>query len=305
LVELMGGTLTAESRLHEGSTFSFTLTFNCASAAAAATQTSPAAAPDYRRLGARRVLLAEDNAINQFLVEALLGGWGWTVDTASTAPDALTLFNQHLYDVVLMDIQMPGMDGVEATRQLRQHPDPERAATPILALTAHALRGEAERFKEAGFSGYLSKPFQEEELFQAIAGALGQPPAAVAAPAPPEPEPAPVVLYSLNGIRRLAHGNEEFVRRLAQLFIQTTPPALQELEQHLAAANYEQVGATAHQLKSSLDGLHIRSLHGPIRRLEACHKEPLDPQEAKQLVNLVRDVTEQVMDGLRLDFPGL
>ncbi|WBO83738.1 PAS domain S-box protein [Hymenobacter yonginensis] len=305
LVELMGGTLTAESRLHEGSTFSFTLSFRYAAQVADAAVSRPAPAPNYRRLGARRVLLAEDNAINQFLVEALLGGWGWTLDTAGTGPDALTLFNQHRYDVVLMDIQMPGMDGVEATRQLRQHPDPERAATPVLALTAHALRGEAERFRQAGFSGYLSKPFQEEQLFQAIAGALGQRPAVlVATPDAPESEPT-AALYSLSGIRRLAHGNEEFVRRLAQLFIQTTPPAVRELEQHLAAADFELLGAAAHQLKSSLDGLQIRSLHGPIRRLEAGRKEPLDLQEAKQLVDLVCKVTEQVMDGLRLDFPGL
>ncbi|MBC6697254.1 PAS domain S-box protein [Hymenobacter sp. BT190] len=304
LVELMGGTLSAESRLHEGSTFSFTLTFSCAPAIA---KGKPLPAPNYRRLGARRVLLAEDNAINQFLVEALLGAWGWTVDTAGTGPEALLLFNQHRYDVVLMDIQMPGMDGVEATRRLRQHPDPERAATPILALTAHALRGEAERFKQAGFSGYLSKPFLEEELFQAIAAVLRQRPAEVASLAAAEPEPKPITspLYSLSGIRRLAHGNEEFVRRLAQLFIQTTPPAVRELEQHLATADYDQLGAAAHQLKSSLDGLQIRSLHGPIRRLEACRKEPIDPQEAKQLVDLVCTVTEQVMDSLRLDFPGL
>ncbi|WBA40783.1 PAS domain S-box protein [Hymenobacter canadensis] len=305
LVELMGGTLTAESRLHEGSTFSFTLTFSGVPSGTAAAQSKSAPAPNYWSLGARRVLLAEDNAINQFLVETLLRGWGWTVDTAGTGPDALLLFNQHRYDVVLMDIQMPGMDGVEATRRLRQHPDAARAATPILALTAHALRDEAERFRQAGFSGYLSKPFQEEELFQTIAGALGQRPAVVVAPAPPDTDPAATALYSLSGIRRLAHGNEEFVRRLAQLFIQTTPPAVRELEQHLAAANYEQLGAAAHQLKSSLDGLHIRSLHAPIRRLEACRKEPLDPQEAKQLVDLVCSVTEQVMDGLRLDFPGL
>lgn len=303
LVELMGGTLSAESSLHVGSTFSFILTLNCVDSAAA--QHTPAPPPNYRRLGARRVLLAEDNAINQFLVEVLLGGWGWTVDTAGTGPEALLLFNQHRYDVVLMDIQMPGMDGVEATRRLHQHPDPARAATPVLALTAHALRDEAERFRQAGFSGYVSKPFQEEELFQAIAEALGQRPAVAAPPANPDPEAATTALYSLSGIRRLAHGNEEFVRRLAQLFIQTTPPAVRELEQHLAAANYEQLGAAAHQLKSSLDGLHIRSLHGPIRRLEAGRKEPLDLQEAKQLVDLVCKVTEQVMDGLRLDFPGL
>ena len=305
LVELMGGTLAAESRLHEGSTFSFTLSFR-PQATPAAELPAPAAAfvPDYRSLGVRRVLLAEDNAINQFLVESLLRGWGWAVDTAGTGPDALALFDLHHYDLVLMDIQMPGMDGVAATRRLRQHPDPQRAATPVLALTAHALRGEAERYTEAGFSGYLSKPFREEELFQAIAAVLGQRPRVQTSPAlAPEPEPA--ALYSLSGIRRLAHGNEEFVRRLAQLFIQTTPPAVRELERHAATGNFKQLSAAAHHLKSSLDGLQIRSLHTPIRRLEASHQTLITPEEAHRLVALTHSVTEQVMAGLRQDFPGL
>ncbi|QNH62649.1 PAS domain S-box protein [Hymenobacter sediminicola] len=303
LVDLMGGTMMAESRLHEGSTFGFTLTFRPAEPTAV--KVPAKAATNYRELGARRVLLAEDNAVNQFLVESLLRGWGWTVDTASTGPDALALFDQHSYDIVLMDIQMPGMDGVAATRRLRQHPEAQRAATPVLALTAHALRGEAERYAEAGFSGYLSKPFREEDLFRTIAAALGKRPAVESAEFISGAETANAPLYSLSGIRRLAHGNEEFVRRLAHLFIQTTPPAVRELEQHAASGQCEQLAAAAHHLKSSLDGLHIRQLHAPIRRLEACRDTPLEPQEAQQLVTLVREVTEQVMAGLRRDFPGL
>ncbi|MBC8084547.1 MAG: response regulator [Hymenobacter sp.] len=306
LVELMGGTMTAESQLREGSTFTFTLPFSSTDATAAQEVHPPAL--DYRSLGPRRVLLAEDNAINQFLVESLLRNWGWSVDTANTGPEALALFGQHFYDVVLMDIQMPGMDGVTATRLLRQNPDALRAATPVLALTAHALRGEAERYLESGFSGYLSKPFREEDLFQAIATVLGQRPAVQPATAPEEtPKEAALTapLYSLSGIRRLAHGNEEFVRRLAQLFVQTTPPAVRGMEQHAAHGDCQQLAASAHDLKSSLDGLHIRQLHAPIRRLEACRDTPLPDIEIQQLVLLVRDVTEQVMDGLRQDFPGL
>ncbi len=306
LVELMGGTLTAESQLHKGSTFTFTLPFKSAEASPMPELNPPA--PDYRGLGPRRVLLAEDNAINQFLVQSLLRNWGWTVDTAGTGPEALTLFGQHFYDVVLMDIQMPGMDGVTATRLLRQYPDAPRAATPVLALTAHALRGETERYLEAGFSGYLCKPFREEELFQSIAAVLGPHPVAQPTTSPevfPQKTAPTASLYSLSGIRRLAHGNEDFVRRLAQLFIQTTPPAVRAMEQHAAASNCQQVAAAAHDLKSALDGLHIRQLHAPIRRLEACQDAPLPTGEVQQLVTLVRDVTARVIEGLRHDFPGL
>ncbi|MBO0356879.1 PAS domain S-box protein [Hymenobacter sp. BT186] len=307
LVELMGGTMSAESQLNEGSTFSFTLPFKLTTPATR--PELPAQPIDYRALGPRRVLLAEDNAINQFLVESLVRNWGWTVDTAGTGPKALALFGQQTYDVVLMDIQMPGMDGITATRLLRQHPDAARAATPILALTAHALRGEEEQYLEAGFSGYLSKPFREEELFQAIGNILGQRTTVQAGSAGPAVTEEDAVvsspLYSLSGIRRLAHGNEEFVRRLAQLFIQTAPPAVQDLEQYTATGDYQQLATSAHSLKSSLDGLHIRQLHTPIRRLEACRDTPLPLPEIEELVALVRAVTAQVIAGLRQDFPGL
>ncbi|HEX8428359.1 PAS domain S-box protein [Hymenobacter sp.] len=305
LVELMGGTMTAESQLNEGSTFLFTLPFR--STNATITRESYAPALDYRSLGPRRVLLAEDNAINQFLVESLLRNWGWSVDTANTGPEALTLFGRNFYDIVLMDIQMPGMDGETAMRLLRQHPEPARATTPILALTAHALRGEAERYLASGFSGYLSKPFREEELFQTISAALGQRPAVFITPKeePLKETPPATSLYSLSGIRRLAHGNEEFVRRLAQLFVQTTPPAVRDMEQHAASGDCQKLSASAHNLKSSLDGLHIRQLHAPIRRLEACRDTTLPPDEIQLLVTLVHNVTEQVMEGLRQDFPGL
>ncbi|WP_022821799.1 PAS domain S-box protein [Hymenobacter norwichensis] len=304
LVELMGGTMSVESQLDVGSTFSFTLPFKLATPANRAEL--PAQPIDYRSLGPRRVLLAEDNAINQFLVESLVRNWGWTVDTAGTGPKAVALFSQQNYDVVLMDIQMPGMDGITATQLLRQHPDPARAATPILALTAHALRGEEEQYLAAGFSGYLSKPFREEDLFQAIGKLLGRRPTLQAGTSTPVPQPEDsMLLYNLSGIRRLAHGNEEFVRRLAQLFIQTTPPAVRELEQHAATGNYQQLGAVAHSLKSALDGLHIQQLHNPIRHLEACRDTPLPAAEMEQLVGLVKEVTAQVMAGLRQDFPGL
>ncbi|GAA3919086.1 PAS domain S-box protein [Hymenobacter algoricola] len=304
LVQLLGGEIIVESTLGEGSSFHFNLPFGTAQASDVPTPPRPAAL-NYRSLGARRALLAEDNAVNQFLVKTLLHSWGFHVDTATTGPEALVCFRQNAYDVVLMDIQMPGMDGAAATRLLRQHPDPQRAATPVLALTAHAMRGEAQRYLAAGFNAYLSKPFREEELFRIIADLLqGRafvvPPALAAAETPAPP--AIVLLYDLSGIRRLANGNEDFVGRLVQLFIQTTPPIVRELEQHLADQQWTPLASTAHHLKSSLDGLHIRSLHAVVRELEACATTAADPQRLARLVTQVRLVTDQVIGQLQQEF---
>jgi|GEM_PF-527804 len=309
LIQLLGGEVIVESRLGEGSTFHFNLSFSDAEASDVPVEPRKRA-PNYRSLGARRALLAEDNAVNQFLAKTLLKSWGFHVDTAATGPEALICFRQNPYDIVLMDIQMPGMDGVAATQLLRQHPDPARAATPVLALTAHAMRGEDQRYLSAGFNAYLSKPFREEELFRVIADLLQGRPFVAAeanedetetnqAAAPPPTAP----LYDLSGIRRLAHGNEAFVNRLVQLFIQTTPPIVRELEQHLTERQWGALASAAHHLKSSLDGMHIRSLHAVIRELEACANGACEPELLMRQVQQVRLVTEQVIGQLQREFP--
>ncbi|OUJ75856.1 hypothetical protein BXP70_00730 [Hymenobacter crusticola] len=303
LVELLGGAITAESTPNEGSTFRFNLPFARASADA-----PPAASslpePHYQSLGARRVLLTEDNRINQMLVEVILRNWGLQVDTASTGQEAIALFQQHSYDVVLMDIQMPGLDGVATTNLLRQHPDPERAATPVIALTAHAMPGENERYRAAGLDGYLSKPFREEELFRVIATALHERPPVIQPQADAPMQEPTEPLYDLSSVRRLTHNNEAFVRRLVTLFIQTTPPCVLDLERHLASKQWEALSAAAHHLKSSLDGLQIRPLHDTIRQLEACKSVPADLATVENNVAKIREVTSQVITQLQEEFPS-
>ncbi|RSK46289.1 PAS domain S-box protein [Hymenobacter perfusus] len=306
LVELLGGELTAESRLHHGSTFRFALHFT---AAQPPTLAATRPAPNYRGLSGRRVLLTEDNAVNQLLVQVMLKGWGMEVDTASSGQEALALFRQHRYDVVLMDIQMPGMDGVATTQLLREHPDAARAATSVVALTAHAMQGEAERYRAAGLDAYLSKPFREENLFRVINDLLHLDAATTPLPTPPPPMPALTTqepLYDLSGLRQLTNNDETFIRRLTTLFIDTTPPVVAELEQYLANQQLDPLGAAAHHLKSSIDGLQVKQLRTVLRDLEAAAYAPetADWSSLGQLVRQVRLTVDEVIRQLRVEFPA-
>jgi CheY-like chemotaxis protein len=168
LVELMGGTIDVESVHNRGSQFQVRLPLPPARNApvpAAAASAMPPPTPLLRKL---HVLVADDNRINRRLVIALLEGAGHTVDVATNGREAVEAVIETPYDAVLMDIQMPIMDGVQATRRIRALPPPNKDI-PIIALTADALAGAEERYRAAGMDAYLSKPLTPTTLFGALA----------------------------------------------------------------------------------------------------------------------------------------
>ena len=172
LVALMGGNMAVESEPGLGTTFSFSLNFTTATAAT----TVPAAVDDVptpSRLV--RILLAEDDEVTIFATRALLVRAGYEVSVARTGHEAIALLRDQDFELVLMDVQMPGMDGVEATRIIRGDPAFEdKRSIPVIALTAFAMEGEKELFLSAGMDGYLAKPIGMKELIQAIEGALSK-----------------------------------------------------------------------------------------------------------------------------------
>ncbi|MDO7850633.1 PAS domain-containing hybrid sensor histidine kinase/response regulator [Hymenobacter convexus] len=163
LVRQMGGMLLLCSQPGAGSTFSFVLTLPLAPPAA------PTAAPTeapvtYEALRGLRVLLAEDNVVNQLIARALLEYWGVEVHTANTGTEALAQLTSQDFDAALLDIHMPGLSGVEVALALRRDAHFKRAATPLIALTANAFDNDRAAYLNAGMNGCVTKPFEEAEL---------------------------------------------------------------------------------------------------------------------------------------------
>lgn len=119
------------------------------------------------------ILVVEDNEVNLRLVRFILENAGHIVMHAATGDDGVRMARERIPDLILIDIQLPGMDGLAATRLIKS--DPATAAIPVIALTAHAMKGDEERMRQAGCDGYLAKPFHYPDLLKAIDGALAQP----------------------------------------------------------------------------------------------------------------------------------
>ena len=180
LVQQLGGHLVVCSEPDHGSTFSFILALPKAPLPPA--HLPQAAKPEVTALHGWRVLLVDDNALNLELATAVLRQNGVTVDAAASGHAAVALFAAHAYHAVLMDVHMPGMNGLEATARIRQHPDPARAATPVLAMTADAFSAQHERYRAASMNDVLTKPFTESELLAKLL-AVGVVPAPESGPA--------------------------------------------------------------------------------------------------------------------------
>jgi signal transduction histidine kinase/DNA-binding response OmpR family regulator len=138
-----------------------------------------------------RILLAEDNPVNQQLARRLLEKRGHTVAVASSGREALAAYSRSRFDIILMDVQMPDIDGYEATAEIRRREAIEGGAIPIIALTAHAMKGDRERCLESGMTAYLSKPIDAQQLFRTVEDLALPEPQITAAPPPHVPAPAP------------------------------------------------------------------------------------------------------------------
>jgi len=169
IVQLMGGQIDLESELGAGSTFSFTARLEPAPDVVIPKPTSSAETRPPTPPNALRVLVAEDNPVNQLVVRRMLERLGHSVVLVDDGEQAVEAAAKVRYDVALMDVQMPRCDGIEAARRIRASEPGDRPRLPIIALTAHAMRGDRERTLEAGMDAYLTKPVSSSALEEALA----------------------------------------------------------------------------------------------------------------------------------------
>lgn len=210
------------------------------------------------------VLLAEDNIVNQRLAVRLLEKQGHSVVVAETGKEALAALQQHPFDLVLMDVQMPEMDGFAATAAIREREKETGQHIPIIAMTAHAMKGDRERCLEAGMDGYVAKPVQAQELEEAIA-------ALVRIPAESDKN-EPAVLDPVAALDRV-QGDRELLEEIIGLFFGNYPSQLAELHEAIRRRDPQSLQSVAHAIKGSVGNFGAHAAVEVAQRLETMGRE--------------------------------
>ena len=301
LVTAMGGHVEVETQPGEGSCFSVTLPLPRGEAAAqspAETVPHGLAGPDK----ALDVLIVEDNVVNAMVVEAFVARMGHTPLVAPTAEEGLELLDRQTFDLVLMDISLPGIDGIEATQRIRAHTDPTIRSLPIIAMSAHVFDSEVAQHLQSGMDAFIGKPIAPDGLAETITRVLGR--------APGERDTAsidwgdsdggslidPTVLAEDRAVLGAERG-----ALMIDTFVETAPIQIDGIRSALAEGQVERAADLAHALRGAAGSLGLRRLADRCGALEARARTP----EAAALVEDLDSLFDESREALVTLWSGL
>lgn len=282
LVTLMGGTISVVSQVGSGTTIDVNIRFPIGTAADLPVIEETAYNADF--LDGKQILVVDDNEMNRLLATTILQQFGAAVDEVESGEDAIKAVRQKSYDLVLMDIQMPEMNGHEATAVIRKE---QGNQLPILALTANAIKGEREKCLASGMNDFIAKPFKEEAFLQTIAKWLEVEMEQLTVA--PEPEPvvktAPV---SLEMVDQFSRGKQELVQKMIRLFIGQIPVSVEEIGQAATANDWVRMRAMAHKIKPVLDTYKMDEAARVVRVIEKWEEAQTQTASLFDLVSVLK-----------------
>jgi CheY-like chemotaxis protein/HPt (histidine-containing phosphotransfer) domain-containing protein len=270
LAELQRGTISVESKENEGSKFTVNIPYVVGN-----TQDIVDTSKQWnvqRNLQNLNVLLVEDNDINRLYANSIMKSWECNIDMAENGYVAVEKVKDGVFDVVLMDIQMPVMDGFEATKAIRLSDGPSKDV-PIIALTANATRKDIEKCLAAGMNDCISKPYTPEDLFRALAKHY---PSSTTARKNYES-------VDLSYLQRVSGNNEQFMTEMVATFLDTMPKSIQEIRDSVKSKDWSELAKAVHKIKPSL------SLMGLHQARESAMKIEHDARERVEVDKLEKD----------------
>ncbi|MDA3892123.1 MAG: response regulator [Salinivirgaceae bacterium] len=301
LAALQGGTISVESITNEGSTFYLKLSYPHGKGKSIATKERRKISVDDIESSNTEILLAEDNEINQLFVKTILKS-KFNITIAPNGRVVMEKLAQKNFDLILMDLHMPEMDGYETTTQIRKLTDPKKRAVPIIALTAAAIKGEKEKCIENGMNDYISKPFDPEELITLLVEYLDKK-ISIIKHANTKNESTTVnkkfKYVDLSYIESIGDNDGKFQNELIQIFRNQIPILIQQMTDSLNESNYDELGAIAHKAKSSVAMLGIKELRNDMETLEHDAKNLENVASFPEIIKRFSSISKIVLNEIK------
>lgn len=294
LVALMGGDVSVESTIGKGSTFSVVIPLKVSTQKKESLEHSKVPVTFKKLKG--KVLLVEDNPANQLVALKTLQMWHVDVDVASDGYQALSALKKSVYDLVLMDIQMPGIDGFETTKLIRSELSEPQRSVPIYAMTASVLNDPEARAVNAGMNGYISKPFELDDLYKKISAYLKINDSST------EDIPLVTVDHTLSGFKHLnisflesiAPNNPQFIIDMVQLFENNTPEYIRSIKKALQDNDLVALSKIAHTMKPTGAYIGVEALKPIVGSIEECADRGAEKTEIILLVQKLEVLCEEI-----------
>lgn len=295
IIELMGGEIEINSRKGIGTSISFTIQFPIGIEENLIKLDKNTRNYD---ISGTRILIVEDNEMNRFIARQSLLRANCVIVEATNGYEAIEILKQRRFDLVLMDIQMPEMDGVEATQYIREV---LHLTLPVVALTANAFKHDIDLYMKSGMNDFLIKPYKEEELFEKVEQIIRK---KHLKPKPDVNHLSPVNnteprLYSLNQIETISRGDRNFVLTMVAMFLKLSEETIANLNTAIQQNEIETIKRLAHKIKPSLENLNVKEVYHEIQLLESFNPVTETPEKLKSVVELVISVLKEVNVRLR------
>lgn len=301
LIEMQGGSIKAESVLNQGTCFTIRIPYQIGDSSMLTNSKEEVV---FTPLDKKRILVAEDVTINQIIVKQILEEWGHEVVLVANGQEAFDAHKKNDFDLILMDIHMPEVDGYEATQLIRHMGDTIKAAVPIVALTANAFKKETDRFADAGFNDYITKPFTEAGLYECIKKQL-QLNSHIDFTKKLKKNAAAInseKLYDLSALQGIDQDDTAFLKEIILVFIKNTNLDIINLLKAIEVKQTKEIFQLAHKMKSSIYSLGIKQAYKTIESIEFYAKTGEQIEKIPDLGAQLNHTIQTVIAQLQSDF---